>query len=358
MKILHKDVTRETAKLFFMILVSMLVLFVAIDMVNKTDDLYAANTPRGDMLMYFLLKIPSLTVAVSPMAVLLTALISLGLFNRHSEITAMKASGISLTKACLPILAGGLLLSAAVAAINEYVIPDSSSALANIEKKYIKKGDPRILVREGVWLKHENSFYNFRTANEEKGTLGGVNVYEFTRNPFRVERRVSARSAKWTGEKWVAEDAEVLNISADHEVAVKTLGEYALTELPAPEELMTIETSYKNMNFAELNAYIEELEQDGFDTLKYRLELYNKLSLPLVNFIMALIAIPFAVRGGRHGGIAAGMSIAIIVAFSYWIVSGFSAHLGQNAILPPIMAAFLTDAIFVIVGVFMLKRAR
>lgn len=341
-----------------MILVSMLILFVAIDMVNKTDDLYAANAPLSDMLRYFLFKIPSLAVSVSPMAVLLAVLISLGLFNRHSEITAMKASGISLTRACLPILAGGLMVSAGVMAVNEYVIPNSSAALASIEKKYIKKGDPRVLSREGVWLKHDNSFYNLRTTDEAKGTIGGVNVYEFARNPFRVERRVTAKSAKWTGEKWIAENAELLSITADGEIIEKTLAEYTIEGLPAPEELMTAETSYKSMNFADLNAYIDELEQDGFDTLKYRLELYNKLSLPFVNFIMALIAIPFAGRGGRHGGVAAGISIAIMVAFSYWIASGAATHLGQNGILPPLVSAFMTDALFVIAGVFMLRKMR
>lgn len=358
MKILHKYVTKEAAKLFFMILLSMLILFVAIDMVNKTDDLYAANAPLSDMVKYFSLKIPSLAVTICPMAVLLTVLISLGLFNRHSEITAMKASGISLGRACLPILATGLMVSATVMAINEYVIPNSGAALASIEKKYIKKGDPRILSREGVWLKHENSFYNLRTTDEAKGTIGGVNVYEFARNPFRMERRISAKNAKWTGEEWVAENAELRDIGADHAITEKTLDEYAIIGLPPPEELMTAETSYRNMSFAELNAYIEELDRDGFDTLRYRLELYNKISFPLVNFIMALIAIPFAVRGGRYGGIAAGMSIAIMVAFSYWIISGFSAHLGQNAILPPLVSAFMTDALFVATGVFMLRKTR
>ena len=219
-------------------------------------------------------------------------------------------------------------------------------------------GSPRVLSREGVWLKHENFFYNIRTTDEAKGTVSGVNVYEFARNPFRMQRRISAKSAKWTGKKWVAENAELRDIGADHAITEKTLAEYAITGLPPPEELMTAETSYKNMNFAELNAYIEELDRDGFDTLKYRLELYNKISLPLVNFIMALIAIPFAVRGGRHGSVAASMSIAIMVAFSYWIISGFSAHLGQNAILPPLVSAFMTDALFVATGGFMLRKAR
>ncbi|HZX34870.1 MAG TPA: LPS export ABC transporter permease LptG [Thermodesulfobacteriota bacterium] len=358
MKILHKYVTKEAAKLFFIILVSMLILFVAIDMVNKTDDLYAANASLNDMVMYFSLKIPSLAVTVCPMAILLTALISLGLFNRHSEITAMKASGISLGRTCLPILASGLIVSAAVMAANEYVIPDSGAAAAAIEKKYIKKGDSRVLSREGVWLKHENFFYNIRTTDEAKGTISGVNIYEVARNPFRVKRRITAKSARWTGEKWVAENAELRDIGADRAITEETLAEYAIAGLPAPEELMTAETSYKNMSFTELNAYMEGLERDGFDTLKYRLELYNKISFPLVNFIMALIAIPFAVRGGRHGSIAASMSIAIMVAFSYWIISGFSAHLGQNGILPPLVSAFATDALFVIAGVFMLRRAR
>lgn len=358
MKILHRHVTKETSKLFFMALVSMLILFLAIDMVNKTDDLYAAKAGTGDILRYFLLKIPSLAVTVCPMAVLLTVLISLGLFNRHSEITAMKSSGISLTRACLPILGAGLLVSVAVMAINEYVIPNSSAAIASIEKKYVKKGDPRVLSRDGVWLKHDNSFYNIRTTDEAKGTIGGISVYEFSRNPFRVERRIIAKSAKWNGEKWVAEDAELLSITASHEITAETFADYAISGLPAPEELMSAETSYKSMNFAELNAYINELDRDGFDTLKYRLELYNKLSFPLVNFIMALIAIPFAGRGGRHGGIAAGMSIAIIVAFSYWLVSGAATHLGQNGILPPIVAAFTADAIFITAGVFMLKKTR
>ena len=64
------------------------------------------------------------------------------------------------------------------------------------------------------------------------------------------------------------------------------------------------------MNFDELKAYIRELEQGGFDVVRLKVQLYRKLSFPLITLVMSILAIPFAVSAGRQGALR-GVATAI-----------------------------------------------
>jgi lipopolysaccharide export system permease protein len=112
------------------------------------------------------------------------------------------------------------------------------------------------------------------------------------------------------------------------------------------------------MSFAELRNYVARLRQEGFNVTRYVVELYSKTAIPFVNFIMCLIAIPFALRSSRSSGIVMGVGISIIIAFSYWIILSFGISLGKGSVLPPILAAWLANIIFSAAGAVMLISTR
>ena len=109
------------------------------------------------------------------------------------------------------------------------------------------------------------------------------------------------------------------------------------------------------MSYSELNKYIADLRQSGFDTIKLRVQLADKLSVPAITLVMAILAVPFAVSMGKRGGLA-GIATAIGVAIAYWVVSlGFSS-MGNVSWLPPLLAAWSPDLLFGIAGAYLLLR--
>ena len=109
------------------------------------------------------------------------------------------------------------------------------------------------------------------------------------------------------------------------------------------------------MNYGELERYISDLKQSGFDTMRLRVQLNHKLAYPLITFIMAVLAIPFALSMGRRGGLA-GMAAAIGIAIFYWVVASAFEAMGNVNTMPPVMAAWTPDVLFGMAGAYLMLR--
>ena len=112
---------------------------------------------------------------------------------------------------------------------------------------------------------------------------------------------------------------------------------------------------YTEMNYEELHKYIRDLQQGGFDVVRLRVELNKKLSYPLITLIMAVLAIPFSLSAGKRGAVA-GVAIAVGIAVFYTVVSRLFEAMGNLSQLPPAVAAWSPDIIFVLVGAYRILK--
>jgi lipopolysaccharide export LptBFGC system permease protein LptF len=109
------------------------------------------------------------------------------------------------------------------------------------------------------------------------------------------------------------------------------------------------------MNYEELSRYIKDLQQSGFDVVRLRVQLQKKFAFPLITFVMAVLAIPFALSAGRRGALA-GVATAIAIAVVYWVSSGLFEAMGNISQLPAALAAWAPDVIFGFAGGYMILR--
>jgi lipopolysaccharide export LptBFGC system permease protein LptF len=113
----------------------------------------------------------------------------------------------------------------------------------------------------------------------------------------------------------------------------------------------------KQMNFHELAAYIQELQQSGFDTVRLQVQFHKKFAVPLFAVIMALLSIPFAFIAA-HRGAMAGVGVSFGIAIAYWAVSQLFEQVGNVNQLPAVLAAWSPDAVFCLTGLYFLARIR
>lgn len=351
MKILERHVLNEFLRIMLMALTGFIVLFVTVDLFENVDTLIERKVPPLASFIFFIYKLPFIIGQVAPVAVLVGVLLSLGILSKHGEITAMKAGGVKLLKAVYPLLLAGLVISLCVILMNEYLTPVAQKRVDSFKKQWfgVQGGT---FGKEGLWVKSDGGILNIRHIDFRENALYGITYYELTK-PFDVEGRVEAKSATWAEDRWVAEAATVWTFTKEGEALAQRTDELVLHGLSKPEDLVNLENFQQNMSFLELSDYIGELEEDGYDTAKYRIDLWSKVSFPLVNFIMALVGIPFALKTGRHSGIAAGVGISIVIAFSYWMVYALTRSLGHGGMLPPVVAAFFPDVLFLAIGSLM-----
>jgi lipopolysaccharide export system permease protein len=112
------------------------------------------------------------------------------------------------------------------------------------------------------------------------------------------------------------------------------------------------------MSYAELRTYIQKIQASGYDATRYLVDLYSKLSYPLLNVIMVLIGIPFAIKTGRSGGVALSVGISVMFGFLYGILFYVFISFGKSGILPPIVACWIPTLLFGLAGVFTLMSLR
>jgi len=111
----------------------------------------------------------------------------------------------------------------------------------------------------------------------------------------------------------------------------------------------------QEMNFGQLDRYIRDLRQSGFDTMRLRVALWHKLAYPLVAVVMAMLAVPFALSMGRRGSLT-GIAVAIGVAITYLTIDGLFGAMGNVNYLPAPLAAWSSDVLFGLTGGYLLLR--
>ncbi|HEY4707060.1 MAG TPA: LPS export ABC transporter permease LptG [Thermodesulfobacteriota bacterium] len=356
MKTLQKYMLSEFLKLLAIATAGFLVVFITVDLFENMDNLIKHQVPFFAAFSFFLYKVPFIAGQILPVAILVATLVSLGIFSKHGEITAMKAGGVRLLKAVTPLLAAGLVLSFGVILMNEYVSPAAMKKSDIFRKKWFGAQEGTF-GREGLWVKTESGILNVKHVDFTRNTLNGV-TYFIIDKPFKLTSRIHSRQAAWQDERWVAENATVWTFTPEGEARMDVRAGLALTGVSEPEELVNLENFQQNMSFNDLREYVNDLEDEGYEASKYKIDLWGKLTFPLVNFIMVLVGIPFALKTGRYSGIASGVGLSIIIAFSYWGVYALTRSLGQSQMLPPLVAAFFPDILFLAIGALMMGYVR
>ena len=104
------------------------------------------------------------------------------------------------------------------------------------------------------------------------------------------------------------------------------------------DDFIQVQKPPETMSFLELRAYVIRLQESGHQVGKYLVQLYSKLSFPLVHVIMALVAIPFALGlPAQRRARAVGIGVAIVIAVGYWVVHSVALAFAQADLLPPLL---------------------
>jgi LPS export ABC transporter permease LptG/LPS export ABC transporter permease LptF len=362
--ILDEYVLSQFLGTFAMVLVSFVMLMLIFTCFELLGDIIRNRTSFITVAAYLANLTPSMIYTITPLAVLIAVLVVFGLMSKSSELTAMKASGMSLYRIVLPVFIIASLLAAALFAFDQVYLPQANrrqEALRNV----IKGKPPQTFEHPGQkWLfglqepgKPGRIFY-YELFDPSQNAFGNLTVFEFNPETFSISRRIFASNVHWEPQlhEWVFEHGwertfNGAEISSYRPFDVSTFPE--IREQPQyfkKEALLSSE-----MSFDELSAYIRDLSQSGFDTIRLRVQLNRKVATPVITLIMAILAVPFALSMGKRGSLT-GIAVAIGVAIAYFMVAGIFGAMGDVNLLPALLAAWAPDVIFGLVGGYLLLR--
>ncbi len=357
MKILERHFFTEFLKLLVLTTAGFIVVFILVDLFENMDNLIKFHVPVADAMAFFLYRMPFIIGQVAPVAALVSVLLSTGMLSMSGEVTAVRASGVRLLRVFVPIFVAGFIMSLGVIFINEYLTPLGLKKTEDFKVRWFGKTSRGSYGSKGLWLRTRDSIINIRGMEPGEDIIKGVTIYRISR-PFRLTRRIDARTAIWNGSEWVGRGVVIRDFNENGSLEETKTRLMKLAGLAPPEELSGPERGHMSMTMGELRSLIKILESEGYETAEYRTDLYARVAFPFVTFILVLLGVPFPLRGARSGGIASGIGLSIVIAFSYWIIFALSTSLGAGGVLPPIIAAAFPDILFLAIAGWLLAHVK
>lgn len=365
-------VVREFMIPFSVLIFAFSLLFLIGDVFNDVDKFIEKENATAAAIRYFMLKMPGNLLFVMPITVLLSCMYTLANMGRRLEITAMRASGISLFRCSVPIFVIAFLVMLLNFWFSEAIVPkctmetvrimrsigedDSDSAYRNNKSVQYQTADNMRSWMFGSFTE-DSSQYNVRLKffREEKAADGSIQ---------RVQDRVlNAKKAEYIDgkgwkfyectEKTVLQENGLFNLPKQHDVLFVSSDDIPET----PEMIETAITNPDMLSSLEIYHFLKQ-NPDLPKPIRalYQTYLYRHLAFPWACFLCAFLALPLAAKNQRSGIFTSIMS-AVGVIVAYQILSDVFIMLGKSGQIPPVIAGLLPTVAFAAYGIILARKA-
>lgn len=361
MKLIYKYITLELITPLLFGTAAFTGIFVGTDLIFDLIDYFNNGVRILTIIQLFFLNLPAIIVVSLPMATLLGTIMAFGRLSGDSEITALRAGGISIYKLVVPALVIGLLMTTLTVAVNEYVVPEANYLNEQIVWEF-QHGQRKPSTQSNLLLPAKDSkgrpdfFLYTGQYDAETGVMKDVIFQDFKEG--RPVQLIEAEEAVWANNGgWKFLNGRITHLKAGERIPALTFTEYTNTGLIyEPKQLSKLNKKIDDMNIGELKRFIDFQARQGKDVNKELVSFHQRLSIPFANFIFALLAAVLGIQPQRSGGSATGMGISIAVIFVYFSLMTIGSALGEQGTLPPFLGAWLQNFIFLIIGSIMLYK--
>ena len=346
MTILDKYLAKEILKCLVIVLAVVVGLYVIVEFFNKADNFMKAGLSISRLIRYLQLKLPQIIVQITPIGVMLAVLVALGLMNKNNEIIALKSGGGSVYLLLRAVLSIAVLLSIVLFFLSEIVVPITINKANRIWLAEVKN-EPALLTRQkNIWIKQNRTIYFIKYFNPQNNSMSGVALNYFD-DEFNLSKRVDASSALYKKGKWTFYDIMQQELNAETRTYDMQYYPQRTVKIDIqPEDLKRVFKKSEEMNIAELFSYIREVESEGYNATAFKVDLHARFALPALTVIVCIIGIGIAVKRKGREGPSVSIALGALMAFLYWVLHSFCLSLGYGGLLPPFVAAWISNIIF------------
>ena len=357
MTILDKYLAKEILKCLVIVLAVVLSLYVIVEFFNKADNFMEAGLSISRLIRYLQLRLPQIIVQITPIGVLLAVVVALGLMNKNNEITALKSGGVSVYFLLRPVLAIAVLISIVLFLLSEIVVPITISRANRIWLIEVKNKPALATRQKNIWIKGNRAIYFIKYFNPQNQSISGVTLNYFDRK-FNLSKRVDANKALYRKEAWIFYDIMEQKFNAGSRTYDVRFYPQRVEKIDIlPEDLKRVFKKSEEMNIAELFSYIQEVESEGYDATTFRVDLHARFALPVLTVIICIIGLGIAVKRKGREGPSVSIALGAVMVFLYWVLHSFCVSLGYGGLLPPFIAAWISNIIFSCYAMFNLLNA-
>jgi len=354
LRILDRYLLTELSGPFAFGLSAFTLIFSATQILNIGKLVSNQHAPLLAAIEVFLWSLPGIVVLVIPMALLLGVLLATQRLSGDSELTAMKAGGISLVRIVLPLLIAGFTISLAVLFLQEAVVPvaeDQRTYLINEVINHSSTFNRDLTV--SAPLPGGGRQLTVATSFEPRSqTLQHVTLVQYNREN-QPQQIIFAERARFDIDRWTLENASTYHFEPDGHIFSQPAVPQTQVEIGEKPAELVKRISHDNpeeMSRSQIADIIRSGQLTQQEQRKYTATYQEKLARPFACFVFALIALPFGLGAARGGGTSLGFGLAVAIVFVYYVIATIFSSIGSAALWAAPFAAWMPNVIFTYIG--------
>lgn len=362
MTILDRYIIRQFLATFFFSIVALCIIFLIVNVMETLDKFIDQNISIDTIASYYLHFLPEIIKLLTPIAMLMAALFSIGKLSNLNEITAMKSGGMSLYRLMFPLFIVSLCITGGHLYFNGWIVPESNAKKLAIERNQLKKHEVSSTLFN-VYLRDsdtKNVIMNNYDGIQKIGS--GIIIEEYTSELHpRIKNRIDAEQLQWDtiAKQWVALKAHERILSVDSSFSIRFVSHDSMPVklVTRHDDIVRMQQTPDELNFDEQRAYISVLERGGKDTRRQMIEYHGQYAFPFANIIVILFAIPFsAIR--KKSGLALEIATAMVVSFLYLAFTKIGQNIGYSMDLDPMLVGWFPNMLFFTIAILNIFRMR
>jgi len=357
MQLLTRYMLAQFVRHFLTLNVGFVSLYLLIDFFEKFDEFSEAGQSMSLVTSFFMLNVPFVVDQLSPVLILLSGIITLGILNNNNELLALKAAGIPLRKIIRPILIGSVVATVLFVLAAQLLLPRTIATTNDIWYEQVRGKVPLGIFRNGrYYFKGSEGFYSFQWPNKEKLIFKDFSYSTWDEN-YNVKSLASAEFADWVPPIWVLKRGQIIErdetgsfISIPFKIFTQRLPE-------SPDNFLVPVYESAEMSLTRLFMDIGKREISA-EKIKARAEFYGRISYLLLGIPLLLLGLPILIlsyqKWGRDLSIA--IPVSCFMAFVAWGAWGALQSLAEAGYILVLPAAFAVHILFSLIGIYLLRK--
>ena len=304
--------------------------------------------------MFVLTTLPRRVYDYLPLAAFIGALIGLGTLANNSELTIIRAVGVSTKRIVWSAMKPAVAVVIVGLVLGEYIAPYTEK-IAQSQRSVAQGTDSSLSARRGVWHREGETFMHFN-AVEPNGELHGVSLFEYSETGKLVSSRFAKRAIYQRG-GWLLEDVSETKISPTQTSVIKSHHLEWETEL-SPQVLGVLVIKPDNLSISGLYTYSKYLLGQELNATTYLMSFWKKVLRPLTTAALVLVAISFVFGPLRSVTMGFRIFTGIVVGLFFKYMQDLLGPMSLVFGFDPVIATLAPIIVSLFLGAFFLRRAR
>jgi len=342
---------------FFLILISFISVFTIVDIIDNIDKFIKYNIPNNEIFQYYIYTIPWYVSLALPMTLLISTVFCFSSLQKNNEITALKASGLSIFRISFPILISGILFCFFSFFFENLVVVNAMQKRASIDKKLHPNIGLNKSRKENIYYHLNNSFLAIKKYNYKNDSAQNISIQNYIGSDLKS--RYDAQYMIWNekNEMWNFKKIEFINWK-ENKYHYRTIKDttFKIQDV-TPEIIKKDFINPEEMNYWELSLFINKLKNKGLAYNRWAVNKYFKTGFACSSFIMILFGIVLSIQKPRSN-FASGVGLSMMVIFLYYLFIKAGQTIGYNNILSPFASIWIVNFIFLTIGSYLFINSR